>query len=108
MVLTPYQQLQRSMYIFLILMRQNFKTPTLEAGMQENVIQLVHEPSQPLGSHVQCDFDILYCLCLCILWGQYYAIVVFQKSMDLFLINAKSQKKMEFGYAALTDSESSK
>ena len=46
--------------------------------MQENVIQLVHEPSQPLGSHVQCDFDILYCLCLCILWGQYYAIVVFQ------------------------------
>ena len=66
------------MYIFLILMRQNFKTPTLEASVQENVIQLEYKPSQPLGVSVQCDLDILYCLCLCILWGQYYAILVFQ------------------------------
>lgn len=35
------------MYRFLILIRQNLKTPTLEVSMQEYVIQFVSEPTHP-------------------------------------------------------------
>lgn len=48
-------------------MRWNLETPTLEVGMQENVISLKVRLAIHLGSPAPYDFDMNSSSCLCML-----------------------------------------